>query len=467
MSAEPLSADEWNALTIAEKDQLRADRAAGKQKASYLPDIHRLLPQSPDAERGVLSSWMIAPDYVGPLLRAKFFSPDWFHLPAHQQIAAELEAMGNEGHPVDFITLTQRLRDKGTLDQVGGAALITELSDFLPTAANTGHYAETLEEKWTAREIIKICTEATCRAYDEQDGIPALLAETEAKICGLSSKRTQRRRKGQGAVVMDIMEMIEHGDEEAVWGIKTGFPNIDMIARGLRPGNVIAIGGEEKAGKTALVQNIIAHVSVMAAEPVSTLFFSLENTTQEVNEELLQIISGYNLDEIMRAQKYHTLDGSARILEKTIAAGTKLAKAPLDIQDDAELSIVQMRALARQSKPRIIVLDYAQLCAGVSKRYERDDLRIAEVSRQFKLMCGELDATGFLLSQLNEDGKAAGSKSIVKDCNQWWIVEDGESNDAGQVITKNVKVCAGRRVQPADCSMRWIGHLKKMLPRAI
>lgn len=476
MSATQLTEEEYNALSDQERRERKGDRTRTMgdkrrgdlhQKISYLPDIHRLLPQAPDAERGVLSSWLLAPNEVGGFLRDKHFRPDWLHLPAHAEIANELEAMRDEIKPIDFVTLTQRLRDRGVLDQVGGAALVTELFTFLPTAANAGHYLEIVEEKQLLREIIRICTEYAARSYDEQDDPAGLLAECEERIAALSSGRTKRRRKSQGAVVLDICDMIERGNEEAVWGIKTGFPNLDLIARGLRPGNVIAIGGNEKAGKTALAQNIVNNVCVMAkGDPVKTLFFSLENTTQEVNEELLQIGSGYNLDEIIAAKKYPTHGNSAHIMDKVTAAAMKLAKAPLEIRDEAELSIMQMRSIARQYRPRLIVLDYAQLCAGVSTRYERDELRIAEVSRHFKLMCGELDATGILLSQLT-DGKAAGSRSIVKDCNQWWVVEDGACDQAGNVVAKTVKICAGRRVQPAETSMRWIGPIKKMLPGAI
>lgn len=465
-----LSEEEFNRLSHEEQRDRGADRRRdrGRGKVSYLPDMHRLLPQAPDAERGVLSSWLLAPREIGGLLRDKGFSSPWFHLAAHVLIADELEAMQNEGKPIDFISLTTRMRDKGTLDQAGGAAFVTELFTFLPTAANAGYYLETVEEKFTLREIIKICTEYAARSYDEQDDVPTLLNDAEAKICALAAGRTKRRRKTQGAVVMDIVRMIETADEESVWGLKTGFPNLDALARGMRPGNVIAIGGNEKAGKTALALNIISNVCVMAPEEkqLPTLVFSLENSTQEVNEELLQIGTGHNLDEIIAAQKFPEHDGSGRIMDRVAKVAMKLGKAPLDIRDEAELTIMQMRSIARQVRPRIIVLDYAQLCQGVAKRYERDELRIAEVSRQFKLMCGELEATGFLLSQLT-DGKAAGSRAIVKDANQWWIVEDGTCDTDGRVLTKTVKICAGRRVQPAETAMRWIGPIKKLLPMAI
>src|SRR5580658_9373726 len=151
------------------------------QKVSYLPDIHRLLPQAPDAEQGVLSSFLLAPREIGGHCAEKQIKPEHFHLPAHAQIYATLLELWDANKPIDFITLTQVLRDRNQLDQVGGAAFITGLFTFIPTAANASYYIEILQEKYTLREIIKVCTEYAARSYDEQDDVQNLLNDVEAK----------------------------------------------------------------------------------------------------------------------------------------------------------------------------------------------------------------------------------------------------------------------------------------------
>src|SRR4051812_33521004 len=135
-----------------------------KARGSYLPDIHRLLPQSPDAEQGVLSSCLLAPRDVIGLCVEKKIDSYYFHIPSHGTIYLALLDMWNNGQTIDFITLTQYLRDRGRLEEVGGAAFVTSLFTFLPTAANAGFYLETLESKHTLRGIIQVGTEYAARA---------------------------------------------------------------------------------------------------------------------------------------------------------------------------------------------------------------------------------------------------------------------------------------------------------------
>src|ERR1700761_1824704 len=118
------------------------------QKVTYLPDIHRLLPQAPDAEQGVLSSFLLAPREIGGLCAGKQHKGEHFHIPSHAQIYSTLLELWDSNKPIDFISLTQVLRDRSQLDQVGGPAFVTQLFTFLPTAANAAYYVEILEEKY-------------------------------------------------------------------------------------------------------------------------------------------------------------------------------------------------------------------------------------------------------------------------------------------------------------------------------
>ncbi len=130
-----------------------------RRKVTYLPDTHRLLPQSLDAEKGVLSSFLLAPREIGGLCAEKGVTPLHFHLPTHAEIFDVLMKLWDQAQPIDFIILTQALRDTGKLEAVGGAAFVTELFAFLPTAANASYYIDILQEKHTLREIIRICTQ--------------------------------------------------------------------------------------------------------------------------------------------------------------------------------------------------------------------------------------------------------------------------------------------------------------------
>ena len=173
------------------------------EKVSYLPDIHRLLPQSPDAEQGVLASFLLAPREIGGLCAEKAIRAEHFHIPAHASIYSVLLELWDANKPIDFITLTQVLRDRGQLDQVGGAAFVTNLFTFLPTAANAAYYAEIVQEKFTLREIIRTCTEYAARSYDEQDDVQNLMDEVEVDI----------EQRGLARLLLDqvrLPDLLEH-----------------------------------------------------------------------------------------------------------------------------------------------------------------------------------------------------------------------------------------------------------------
>jgi hypothetical protein len=218
-------------------------------KESYLPDIHRLLPQSADAEQGVLCSFLLAPHEVGTLCAQKDIRPGMFHIPAHVTIFEMLQWMHGERLEIDLVTLTQQLRDQRKLDAVGGAAFITHLFMFLPTAANVSYYIEIIEEKWTLREMIRVCTEYAGRCYDEQAEVTMLLDEVETKIKAVAG---QRVINGIGELLAARKFDVLHPPPQPVPVFRLGNA---IIAT---PGNLLVIQAKAKAGKSAFLGAMIA-----------------------------------------------------------------------------------------------------------------------------------------------------------------------------------------------------------------
>ena len=175
----------------------------GARPAHHRPDVHRLLPQSMDAEKGILCSFLLAPIEVGAHCQKKGVEPSWFHSPVYAELFEEMQFFWREGTPLDFITLTESFRNKGRLDHVGGAAAVTELFTFLPTAANLEYYIEIANEKRTLREMIAFHTGIAARSYDEQDNVPALVAEAEMGMALIVA----RRQHGNEEPLTSLMEI--------------------------------------------------------------------------------------------------------------------------------------------------------------------------------------------------------------------------------------------------------------------
>jgi len=372
------------------------------QKVSYLPDIHRLLPQAPDAERGVLCSFLLAPREIGGLCAEKLVKAEHFHLPAHAQIYAILLELWDANRPIDFITLTQLLRDRSQLDQVGGAAFITELFTFLPTAANAGYYVEILQEKYTLREIIKVCTEYAARSYDEQDDVAMLLNDVEAKVYGIAQGRFKDKTASMKDQVMEAIHAIEalYDRRGAITGLPTGFAELDKMLDGLHAAEMIVIAARPSMGKTALAMNIAEHIALEAKQPVAV--FSLEMSTSQLVQRLLCSRARVNLGSVRNGFL------AERDFPALTAAASKLAESKIFIDDTPGLSILELRAKARrlssQHGIKAIFIDYLQLLRSTSRRAQDNrQLEIAEISSGLKALSKELSIPIVVLAQLNRN----------------------------------------------------------------
>lgn len=373
-----------------------------KGKKSYSPDPHRLLPQSPDAEKGVLSSFLINPREVGGLCAEKNITVGHFAIPAHGTIYETLLSMWDRNEPIDFITLTQILRDKGQLDHCGGAAFITDLFTFLPTAANAGYYVEILEEKFTLREVIKVCTEYAARSYDEQDNVPNLLDKVETEIYRIAQDRFRDKAADMKQLVVQAIGAIEelYTRRGSISGLATGFPDLDKMTDGLHGAEMVVIAARPSMGKTAFAMNMAEHIALELKKPIAV--FSLEMSSQQLVQRLLCSRARVNLgrlrDGFLNERDFPALQHAASFL----------ASSKIFIDDTSGLSILELRAKARRLKSQhgieAIFIDYLQLLRSTSKRAQDNrQLEIAEISSGLKGLAKELNVPVVVLAQLNRN----------------------------------------------------------------
>lgn len=397
------------------------------QKVSYLPDIQRLLPQSPDAEMGLLSSFLLASQEIGNFCAERNITPEHFHLPHHAEIYATLRALWTDGKPIDFITLTQVLRDTGKLDGVGGPAFITELFTFLPTAANVGEYVEIVEEKRTLREIIKVCTEYASRSYDEQDDPNGLRDELTVKVCALATNVTATAKpKTPKEIVLEATDrqqdrVAKRGRQDNV--MISGIKGIDDAMGGIRPADYVLISGKEKSGKTSLAFNIFEHI--VFQQNKRAMVISLEMKTPDLADRFFASMGRISLSRILNGWI------EAGEVDKFTEAGRRIALGKFQWRDDV-VSIGQAIAAIRQYKGQfsdleIAFVDYLQMIEAEKKKDKNRELEIAEMSRALRRLANELNIGIVVLIQLNEDGQVRESRSPGMDCTAHIRIEPGKT----------------------------------------
>lgn len=371
----------------------------GKARAPSPMLLDRVLPNSHDAEIAVLGAMLISPAEAGTLARERLTEQHFYYAP-HQAIFREIGTLQDALQAIDLVTLTQRLQDKNQLEEVGGAAYLTDLITSVPTASHVEHYVDILREKLLLRRLISAGADIVARAFDQQDDVKAWVDDVERQIYEITAEQMPTSARPVRDLIKDAMTSIEHLYDKrgAITGIATGLRDLDRMTSGLHDSNMIVIAGRPSMGKTALAMNIAENVAIDQGLPVGV--FSLEMSSEELVKRLLCSRARVNLravrDGFLGEKDFHPLTSAASLL----------MKAPLYIDDSAGLTITQARAKARRLKSqhdiRLLVIDYMQLMRAPSRRADLNrQVEIADISAGIKALAKELRIPIIVLSQLN------------------------------------------------------------------
>ena len=348
---------------------------------------------------------------------------EYFYVPAHRTIYDVLVDLWNTRQGIDLITFTQVLRDRNLLDSVGGAAFVTNLFTFVPTAANVQYYLEIVRDKYILRQIISAATESVRRAYEEQDEVDSLLDEVEQKIFDVGEDRFKGQMLSMKDHAMQAIETIEKLYERkgSITGISTGFVEFDRMTSGLHPSEMVVIAARPSMGKTALAMNIAEYVAIN--EKLAVGVFSLEMSSQQLVQRMLCSRARVNLQRVR--------DGflGERDFPSLTAAASKLAEARMFIDDSASLSILELRAKARRLKAQqdvsLIIVDYLQLLRSTTRRAQDNrQLEISEISAGLKALAKDLKIPVIVVAQLNrQPEQRTGGKPRLSDLRESGSIE--------------------------------------------
>lgn len=373
-----------------------------KDAAAESTRVDRLPPHSPEAEQGVLGCILLSPnDSMGRCIEKLKAGPEAFYDLRHQTIFAAIGEMYDAREAIDIITLQQRLKDKKLLEEVGGLGYLASLPDTVPSAANLDYYVEIVQEKHLLRKLIQTCTEVVGQVYNYEGEVETLLDEVEREVLRINESRVQSQATTIKELVKKAIGTIEdfHQRQGSLTGIGTGFGDLDKMTNGLHSGEMIVIAARPSMGKTSLAMNIAEHASVEQRVPVGV--FSLEMSAESLVLRMLCSRSRVNMRNVR--------DGflAERDFPKLTGAASKLASAPLFIDDSSGLSILQLRAKARRMHQqfgiKLFVIDYLQLLHSTARRAENRQQEIADISNGIKSLAKELQVPVIVLSQLNRE----------------------------------------------------------------
>lgn len=425
-----------------------------------------MLPQDTEAELGLLCSILLQPREVMGECIEKNIKQDHFHVPAHATIFTVLRELYDGNKPFDFILLTQILRDRGLLNQVGGPVFVTSLFTFVPTAANASYYLDILKEKQTLREIITTCMEAERKAYEEQDNVNGILGEATTKLSGLTVQET-KKHKTMRELTEEKLDRIENGVDDSNL-ISTGFEWLDKNSP-LRRGDMPVIAAEAKSGKTIFSSNVLGNIAKLGKP---TIYFSLESPANKIYDLLFR-----NESSIPAYRQHVGQYGgmTERDFTNATKAAATLSALKMTIVDDIFdcSKIVAFTCREKVNNPDLaaIVVDYLQLVRGDRQKGQSREQEIAGMSRALRLLSMELNIAVIVLSQLNKDGDTRESKAIEQDCTALWKLMrcyDGRGEDREEISNERMLLVPFQRDGDSNIATKlaFIGELARFAPIA-
>jgi replicative DNA helicase len=360
------------------------------------PSLYHVPPQSLEAEESILSAILVDNDTLPEIL--EILSPQDFYRSSHQKMFTAITELFSRDEPIDLVTLTNILRERGWLEGIGGAAYLANLVDTVPFAVNAQYYAKIIHEKACLRRLIEKSNAITKRCFEDRGDVEGVIDFAESSIFEISENKIKPAFYPIGKIIEVNIDALEErqGNKALVTGVPTGFTKLDELTAGLQKSDLVILAGRPGMGKTALALNIAKNSAVEANIPVA--IFSLEMSKEQLSFRMLS--SEARIDSSRLRRGFITQDDWIKI---TDAAGF-LSQAPIFIDDSPNITVLEIRAKSRRLKMEsnigLIIIDYLQLMKGRASA-ERRDLEISEISRSLKALAKELDIPVLALSQLN------------------------------------------------------------------
>ena len=365
--------------------------------------IERPLPHSAESERAILGAIILDNGLVNQAI--ELLKSEDFYLRAHQLVFRAMISMSERGAEINPILLGEELRRDGALEQVGGIAVISELTYGLPHFTNIAHYAKMVRGKSMLRQLVKVANKITSEALEEEDEPEVILDHAEQLIFALADERARQGFSHIKPVAEQILDKVQElgGRNITLTGLTTGFTELDTMTSGLQPSDLIIVAARPSMGKTSLCLTLAQNAAVAAGAVVGV--FSLEMSKESLVMRML--CSEGRVDAHRFRAGFLSRDEWGRLAG---ALGT-LAEARIFIDDTPGISVLEMRAKARrlaaeQKKLDLIIVDYLQLMSGSSRRAESRQQEVSQISRELKGLAKELNVPLVALSQLSRAPEA-------------------------------------------------------------
>ena len=361
-------------------------------------------PQNLEAEESVLGAMMVSESTIEPVLLDVRLQAEDFYRDRHRTIYEAIIRLNEDANPVDVLTVSEALAQRGQLDGVGGRDVVASLAARVPAPGSAKHYAQIVKQNSLMRRL-DAAAKRIQQSVAERDGEPSELVEqAERLLFQVAHEERAVDFRELGEILheeIDKLEALSKGTAE-VTGTPSGFRDLDEKTGGFQPGNLIIIAARPAIGKSTLICNFAENVALKTKKPVA--LFSLEMSEMELAHRFIGSQSRISSDRLRKGKV------SSKDWPKVVKACNVLESAPLWIDDSSDLGLLELRAKARrlhaQERGRgheglgMVIVDYLQLMRTDDPRANRVE-QVAQFSRGLKILARELAVPVIGVSQLS------------------------------------------------------------------
>ena len=384
-------------------------------------DMGRIAPRDRELEEAVLGALMLEKDAYTTV--CDLLKPECFYEPAHQKIYHSIQVLGASQRPIDMLTVAEQLRLDGTLDEVGGAVYITQLTSRVSSAAHIEFHARIVAQKYLARELISFASNIENKAYDESNDVDDLLQEAEGKLFEISQRNVKKDVTAIDPVITEALQAIQNAANRTsgLSGLESGYHDLDKVTSGWQNSDLVIIAARPAMGKTAFVLSMAKNMTVNYNTPVAV--FSLEMSNLQLVNRLISNVCQIEGSKIKSGQL------SNAEWDQLMARIKNLNGAPLFIDDTPSLSIFELRTkarrLVREHGIKMIIIDYLQLMNASGMKFGSREQEVSMISRSLKQLAKELNIPIIALSQLNRsvENRADGKRPQLSDLRESGAIE--------------------------------------------
>ncbi|MCU0679326.1 MAG: replicative DNA helicase [Planctomycetes bacterium] len=363
--------------------------------------VAKLPPQNLEAEQSFLGCLMIDKDAI--IKVADIIDENDFYKDGHRLLFATIKELYARHEPIDILSLTNRLEEKNSLENIGGRTYLAHLSNYSATASHVVHYANIIQRKATLRRLQQAASEITESSFQEEDDVDDILDKAQQKLFGVSQKYLRNVFLPVDKLLAEAFDRIDelHRQSGKLRGLPTGFPDLDNLLAGLQKSDLLILAARPSVGKTSLALDIARLSAIKSKAPVG--IFSLEMSKEQLVDRMLCAQANVSLWR-MRTGKLSDREEDNDFSRIGDAMG-QLSEAPIFIDDSPNITVMDIRTKARRLQIEknlgLLIIDYLQLMEGRGRYGDNRVQEVAEITRGLKGIARELNIPVLALSQLS------------------------------------------------------------------